>query len=153
MGNTKLGLSCICRSILTTDFSVEFWQAPWFFILPFDSILSNTRPLVTAVDNHCEHTEIMTSTNTVFSGFYVRSSFTLDTKNIFGPVNLHWQKKEKEVTFRTTHLATCLLLYTCVSILHTANPGPLYLPRVHKTHLVRKNHNTLTQHTEALAWF
>lgn len=114
MDNTKLILSCICRSVLTTDFSVEFWQTPWLFIVPFDSIPSITRPLVTAADNHCECTEIMTSTNTILSGFHARSSFTLDTKNMFGPVNLHWQKK-KEVTFRTTHLSTCLLFYSCVS--------------------------------------
>lgn len=151
MGNTNSGLSCICRSVLTTDLSAQFWQAPWLRILPFDSIWSITRPLVTAVDNHCECTDIMTSTTTVFSGFYARSSFRLDNKERV------WTSKftlaEKKVTFRTTHLPTCLLLYRCVSILCTANTSPLYLYWVHKTHLVWKNHNTQKWHTKSLAWF
>lgn len=97
---------------------------------------------MTPGDNHCECTEIMTSTTTIFSGFYARSSFTLDTKNMFGPINLHWQKKKQW----HSELPTCSLLYDCVSILCTANTGSLYLCWVHKGHLVRKNHNMLKQH-------
>lgn len=152
MGNTKSRLRCICKSLLTTDFSVEFWQAPWLFILPFHCIRSITRPLVTPADNHCECTEIMTSTTTVFSGFYARSSFQTGQKEHVWASKFTLAEK-KAVTFRTTHLPTCLLLHNCVSILCTANAGSLYLCWVHKGHLVRKNHNTLKQHTKSLTWF